>query len=81
MTSHQVAWRCRRASAARKEGRLRRSIAGALGIVSLASVGCSDVGIAKLKGYLGSTDAQMRLGYAYGTGSGVERDDAESVRW
>ena len=60
---------------------MRRGIAVLLGISSLLSVGCREIDVARIKGYLGSSDAQIRLGYLYGTGEGVERDDAAASKW
>jgi len=72
----------RRARGAREERRLRRGIAVLLGLSSLLCVGCREIDVARIKGYLGSSDAQLRLGYLYGTGEGgVERDDSASTRW
>ncbi len=73
----------RRAAAGARERkeRLRRGIAVLLGLLSLLSVGCGEIDLIRIKGYLGSAGAQIRLGYLYGTGEGVERDDAAATKW
>jgi TPR repeat protein len=63
---------------------LRRSIARllgivSLGIVSLLIVGCREIDVARIKAYLGSSDAQLRLAYLYGTGENVELDQAAAT--
>ncbi len=62
---------------------MRIAIAIAVAAVALLVVVLgNDINRARLGAYLGRPDAQLTLGYYYGTGrGGVVRNEAEAVKW
>lgn len=50
-------------------------------VIAVTAVACSDVDRTRIKAHLGGTSSQVALANRYSTGRGVEKDEAEAVRW
>jgi hypothetical protein len=50
-------------------------------VIAVTAIGCSEVDRTRIKAHLGGTDSQIALANRYAAGRGVEKDEAEAVRW